>query len=382
MHRRTNVFVLVAASTVLALAGCGGGGDGGTPAPGGGTPPPPSSSTFTIGGSVADLPNGMSVALENNGNAVTVMANGAFTFPQSQLAGSAYNVAVSMQPVSRNCSIANGSGTLSSASVTNVAVTCSLAHNWVTDGAVNDVVASADGRTIYVGGEFTRIGPRTGSFALIDTASASPDSGLPKVDGSVLASAPDGAGGWYIGGTFTLVGTRTPGATSHAFCLTAVSRPGPNPDADLDVYTLAVVGNTVYAGGNFFSIGGQSRNRIAALDAATGLATAWNPNASSTVLDLKVIGSTVYVVGAFGMVGGQTRFRVAGVGNVATCGSLRVGSERQCNRLFHRHLRRNSLSRGNVWNRWRAAAQRHCGVDLATGLATAGTLSFMETFRR
>ena len=39
-------------------------------------------------------------------------------------------------------------------------------------------------------------------------------------------------------------------------------------------------GSTVYAGGGFTSIGGQARNSIAALDATTGAATAWDPNAS------------------------------------------------------------------------------------------------------
>jgi hypothetical protein len=44
------------------------------------------------------------------------------------------------------------------------------------------------------------------------------------------------------------------------------------------VIALAVSGSTVYAGGNFTSIGGQGRGGIAALDPTTGLATAWNPD--------------------------------------------------------------------------------------------------------
>ncbi|GIW09481.1 MAG: hypothetical protein KatS3mg061_0538 [Dehalococcoidia bacterium] len=45
------------------------------------------------------------------------------------------------------------------------------------------------------------------------------------------------------------------------------------------VYALAVSGSTVYVGGGFTSVGGQTRNRLAALDAATGNVTSWNPNA-------------------------------------------------------------------------------------------------------
>ncbi|MBI2618691.1 MAG: fibronectin type III domain-containing protein, partial [Ignavibacteriales bacterium] len=70
-------------------------------------------------------------------------------------------------------------------------------------------------------------------------------------------------------------------------------------------------GSTVYAGGLFTSIGGQTRNRIAALDASTGLATSWNPNANSNVYALAVSGSTVYAGGAFTSVGGQTRNYIA-----------------------------------------------------------------------
>ena len=42
------------------------------------------------------------------------------------------------------------------------------------------------------------------------------------------------------------------------------------------MYALAVSGTKVYAGGIFTTIGDQTRKYIAALDAATGLATAWN----------------------------------------------------------------------------------------------------------
>ncbi len=56
-----------------------------------------------------------------------------------------------------------------------------------------------------------------------------------------------------------------------------------DPNASSTVATLTN-GSTVYAGGNFTSIGGQARNRIAALDAATGAATAWDPNADDIAL--------------------------------------------------------------------------------------------------
>ena len=54
-------------------------------------------------------------------------------------------------------------------------------------------------------------------------------------------------------------------------------------------------GATVYAGGRFTSIGGQTRNHLAALDAASGAATAWNPHPSDCVYSLAWSEGTLYV---------------------------------------------------------------------------------------
>ena len=52
----------------------------------------------------------------------------------------------------------------------------------------------------------------------------------------------------------------------------------------------------MYTGGYFTSIGGQTRNNIAALDTATALATAWNANAGSGVNTIFVSGSTLLIL--------------------------------------------------------------------------------------
>jgi hypothetical protein len=57
-----------------------------------------------------------------------------------------------------------------------------------------------------------------------------------------------------------------------------------NPNADDGVFSLTVPGDTIYAGGPLANIGGQARNHIAALSAATGQADmGWDPNAHSPV---------------------------------------------------------------------------------------------------
>ncbi len=97
------------------MAACAGGGNDGGGAP----------ASLTLGGSVAHLVTGSSVALENiGGGTVTVSANGSFTFPKPLAAGTPYDVTVSMQPADATCTVKGGSGTIATANVTNIIVSC------------------------------------------------------------------------------------------------------------------------------------------------------------------------------------------------------------------------------------------------------------------
>ena len=185
---------------------------------------------------------------------------------------------------------------------------------YATDGIVNATVLSPDGNTLYIGGTFTQVGPRTGGGVPIDSTSALPVGSFPKVGGQVYASVPDGSGGWYIGGVFTVVGTVARNNLAHILANGSVD-PNWNPNANSDVNTLAVAGTTVYAGGNFTVIGvtPAARNHLAALNAADGQATAWNPNANSTVNTLAVSGTTVYAGGRFTAIDNQASGAIAAI---------------------------------------------------------------------
>ncbi len=93
----------------------------------------------------------------------------------------------------------------------------------------------------------------------------------------------------YAGGSFTTVGGQT---RNHLAALDASTGAATawSPNANNMVQALAVSGGVVYAGGQFSSVGGQARNYLAALDTTTGAATAWNPNADSTVRALADVG--------------------------------------------------------------------------------------------
>ena len=80
--------------------------------------------TFTVGGTVSGL-SGTVVLQDNGADNLTVTANGPFTFATALASGAAYAVTVKTNPTGQTCAVTNGSGTIGSANVTNVTVSCS-----------------------------------------------------------------------------------------------------------------------------------------------------------------------------------------------------------------------------------------------------------------
>lgn len=84
-------------------------------------------SSFTVGGSVTGLASGASLVLRNNGtNDLPIGTNGPFAFTARIASGSPYAVTVATQPTTppQACTVSFGAGTVASANVTNVVVTC------------------------------------------------------------------------------------------------------------------------------------------------------------------------------------------------------------------------------------------------------------------
>jgi hypothetical protein len=178
-----------------------------------------------------------------------------------------------------------------------------LADLWVPNGPV--MASLISGSTLYIGGDFTYIGPPTGGFAALNSSGA-PDLSLPPVNGSVYAIAADGAGGWYLGGSFSAVGGHPRNNLAHLLADKSLDFAW-NPNVDGIVRALLLSGDTLYVGGDFTTVGWLSRSRVAALDASSGFATEWAPNADKMVRTLALSGSTIYVGGEFTNIGGQNR---------------------------------------------------------------------------
>ena len=67
------------------------------------------------------------MVLQNNlGDDLAVEANGTFTFPARLDDSDAYDVSILVQPVERgqDCTVSNGKGTIASANVDSVDITC------------------------------------------------------------------------------------------------------------------------------------------------------------------------------------------------------------------------------------------------------------------
>ena len=188
-------------------------------------------------------------------------------------------------------------------------------QTYVTNALVRAVVPTAN--AIYIGGSFDQVGPRTGPGVGI-ARSTGQSIGLPEVAGGsqeVDAVVRDGSGGFYIGGSFTHVGTFVRRNLAHILSDGSVD-PNFHPSANGNIRALALSGSVLYAGGNFTSIGGKVRSRIAALNTTNGGVTNWNPNAANAtqgfgVRALAVSGSTVYVGGDFTQIGGKVRNQIA-----------------------------------------------------------------------
>ena len=178
---------------------------------------------------------------------------------------------------------------------------------WGTDGTITAIARS--GRTLYIGGAFTSVGPNTGSGVALAADTATPLVEFPWVAGTVYAVDSDGSGGWFIGGRFSAVGGVPRANAAHILANGVVGKWHPQPDGA--VRAILKSGALVYIGGEFRSVRGESRAYLACVDTLNGQPTPFSPRPNGVVRTIARDGDALFVGGAFDSIGGESRSAIA-----------------------------------------------------------------------
>ncbi|MDH5378189.1 MAG: lactonase family protein, partial [Gammaproteobacteria bacterium] len=152
--RYFNIIYVAALATLIGLAGCSGENDD--------TQPPVP--TYTVGGTLTGLSGNGLVLQNNSGDNLAISADGDFIFATALTDASDYTVTVQTQPSSpsQTCNISNGSGTISSADITDISIVCTT-NTYSVGGSVSGLSGnglvlqnnSGDNLSVSADGSFT-----------------------------------------------------------------------------------------------------------------------------------------------------------------------------------------------------------------------------------
>jgi hypothetical protein len=158
--------------------------------------------------------------------------------------------------------------------------------------------ATQIGRRLFVGGNFTRLSPPTGSAVVVDLQGHYIAGAFPLVAGTVHDIVADNAGGWLVAGAFVSV-------NGHPFAGFARVAPDRTLDAryrvaaDGPIRKVAVAHGRIYLVGDFTLVNGAPRRGLAALDAVSGALSPWSAgfDPRGGVRELSFSSIAVYVAG-------------------------------------------------------------------------------------
>ena len=143
------------------------------------------------------------------------------------------------------------------------------------NGNVNEVRVSPDGRTVWVGGSFTKVGGiRRAGLGAIDAVSGATRSFNRPASGSmVITLAISDDGSWVY--------ASTENNTLHAYRPTVSNNPVWTARMNGNVQAIEVSPTDIYMGGHFTQFAsGLARRSLASVKPATGAATSWDPRAT------------------------------------------------------------------------------------------------------
>ena len=213
-----------------------------------------------------------------------------------------------------------------SALSTGVAFSAEDLSTWQTSGVVYGV-ASVHGKVV-VGGTFSQIRPpaggagavtNQGTVAIFNADTGAPDScqfaiglsGATPTVRTVIAS-PDG-NTVFIGGNFSSVGGVNVARVAAIDPVACTVKPFRAAGVSSFVYGMVATATTLYIAGEFKSVGGQARLRFAALNATTGALLPWAPAADNIGRAIAISPDKTKVVigGDFFTINGQDSHSIA-----------------------------------------------------------------------
>ena len=178
------------------------------------------------------------------------------------------------------------------------------------------------GNTVYVAGRFSNARPygaspgtqlvsRRNLLAFDLTTGVLKSNWAPVLNGQALsiAASPDGSR-IYVGGDFTTVNGVTRNRIAALDPNTGALISGFAPSVGATVRAVVASNSTVWFGGTFTNVGSASRNRLAAVNASNGALLSWAPNAQNgrvNALTLSPEQGRVVVGGAFTTLNGSNR---------------------------------------------------------------------------
>jgi hypothetical protein len=195
----------------------------------------------------------------------------------------------------------NGFAKLSSSGTGNADITWnpSIVHS---SGNPSVYKMALNGADLFISGYFTSVGgqARNGLAKISTTGAGNVDAtwNPNPSPASVSDLAVSGSDIYVIGG-FTMIG----GISRNGIAKLTTSGAGnanlswdPNPNSGAYLSKILVSGTDVYVGGNFTSIGGQSKTNLAKLSATAGSADAtWSPSFSGNLSDMVINGGDLYL---------------------------------------------------------------------------------------
>ncbi len=311
---------------------------------------------YTVGGNVTGLTGGILILSNNQGNNLSITADGSFTFSNALNDGQPYNVITSTQPTNQTCVIQNSGGSLSSNNITDLIINCiandllkpkprstRVTFNITDVGAdsyniyysttkgfdSNNIASAANGQSITnitAGTDVIANNLKNGTayyFVLemvfgaetvqLPEASSRPNEWVFGERGGVNTMGTSTDGTLFVGGSFTSVGFNTGGAV-----------PFSAKKSDFFYGDFPIVNGAVFAiepdekggwyiGGLFNKVGGIVRNNIVHILADNTIDSSWKPNIDRSVTAIAINNGIVYVGGSFTTVDGLGRNSLAAI---------------------------------------------------------------------